>query len=307
MKIITVSPLPSFSLGNDTALCKGQSLRYNFNLQQASYQWSTGNTLNYENISLPGTYWLKVTQSGCSGSDTIKVTYNPSPVVNLGNDTALCEKQTLLLNVVSNNTTYKWQDGSTAASYLVKGAGTFFVIANMNDCTASDTVNIVYKTLPYFSLGKDSFLCTGQPYILSPSISTNASLLWQDGSSTPSFTIQHEGTYFLTAANECGKYTDSVIITTGFCDILMPSGFTPNGDGNNDVFRVKYPFPVRQFRMIIYDRFGEKIFETNDISKGWDGNWKETPNAQGIYVWVISFADVNNKTQQLKGIVTLLR
>ena len=59
--------------------------------------------------------------------------------------------------------------------------------------------------------------------------------------------------------------------------------------------------------MAIFDRFGEKVFETNDITNGWDGTWKGAAALQNTYVWIISFTDVNNKQQQLKGIVTLLR
>jgi gliding motility-associated-like protein len=174
-------------------------------------------------------------------------------------------------------------------------------------------------------------LCTGQQYILKPSINTNANLLWKDGTSAPSFTVIKDGIYFLTATNECGSYTDSVTITTGFCDVIMPTGFTPNSDGINDVFKVRYPFPVKptgftpnsdgindvfkvrypfpvqQFLMVIYDRFGEKVFVTNDMGRGWDGTWKGAPCLQDTYVWVINFIDILNKQQQLKGIVTLLR
>jgi gliding motility-associated-like protein len=87
----------------------------------------------------------------------------------------------------------------------------------------------------------------------------------------------------------------------------MPSAFTPNSDGLNDVFGVKYPFATKSFQMIIYDRWGEKVFETTNIHNGWDGSRKGEPSLQGIYVWVITFTDTNNKPQQLKGTVTLLR
>jgi gliding motility-associated-like protein len=307
MKVVNVYPLPVFSLGNDTALCEGQQLQYNFNLPQAIYKWNTGSTLNTDTINLPGTYWLKVTQMGCISSDTIKVKYNPSPFIMLGNDTTLCEKQTLQLSAYNDNAVYLWQDGSNAPGYLVKSAGTYFVIVNLNNCSASYTINISYEALPFFTLGRDSFLCTGQQYVLQPAINTNANLLWQDGSSAPSYTVIKDGIYFLTATNECGSYTDSVTITTGFCNILMPTAFTPNNDGLDDVFRVKYPFAVKSFNMIIYDRWGEKVFETNNIRDGWDGLRKGEPSSQGIYVWVISFTDTNNKAQQVKGTVTLIR
>ena len=87
----------------------------------------------------------------------------------------------------------------------------------------------------------------------------------------------------------------------------MPDGFTPNGDGLNDIFRVKYPFAVSGFRMQVYNSWGEKVFESSNINIGWDGTWKGEPSVAGIYVWVIRFTDASNKLQQLKGTVTLIR
>jgi gliding motility-associated-like protein len=162
-------------------------------------------------------------------------------------------------------------------------------------------------TIPYFTLGKDTSICEGGQYILQPSVSIAGSFLWQDGSNGASLVVTKEGIYSLTASNQCGTYTDSILISAGFCNILMPTGFTPNGDGLNDIFRVKYPFAVKSFHLLIYNRWGEKVFETNNIREGWDGYWKGELSLQGIYVWVISFTDTNNKAQQLKGTVTLIR
>jgi gliding motility-associated-like protein len=307
LNILNVYPLPSFSLGNDTTLCENQQLHYDFNLQQATYLWSTGNISNSETIHLPGNYWLQVVQNGCAASDTLKVVYQPAPVVTLGNDTTLCEGQTLLLNAYNDEASYLWQDGSTAPSQLVKKPGIYFITANIDNCVASDSIAVDYKALPHFSLGRDTLLCESESYVLSPVITTNALLQWQDGSTGRSFTASKEGVYFLVATNECGSYADSMMITTSFCNIIMPTAFTPNADGLNDIFKVKYPFPVKEFHLMVYNRWGNKVFETNKINEGWDGNYKGEPSIQGSYVWVISFVDINNKPAQLKGIVTLLR
>ena len=307
LSIVHVYPLPSFSLGNDTALCTGQQLAYNFSLMQATYLWSSGSTSKGFTIVQPGMYWLSVTQQGCTDADTIQVTYNPLPLVNLGKDTTLCEPGTLLLKAYNANAGYLRQDGSTAHDYLVTHAGIYKVTATVNSCAASDTIAVNYKALPHFTLGKDTLLCSGEQYILEPSISTSASFLWQDGSAASAYTVTNPGLYYLTATNICGTYSDSISIIAGPCSIMMPSGFTPNGDGLNDVFRVKYHFLVKKFDLIIYDRWGEKVFETTDIGKGWDGTWKGLPALPGAYVWVISLMDNNNKQQQLKGVVTLLR
>ena len=246
-------------------------------------------------------------QNGCAASDTLNVMYQPAPVVNLGNDTTLCEGQTLLLNAYYDKASYLWEDGSTAPSQLLTKAGIYFVTANIDNCVASDSITVDYKALPRFSLGRDTLLCEGESYVLSPLITSNALLLWQDGSNGGSFTASKEGVYFLVATNECGSYTDSIRITTSICNIIMPTAFTPNADGLNDVFKVKYPFPVKEFHLMVYNEWGNKVFETNNINEGWDGSYKGEPSIQGTYVWVISFADINNKSTQLKGIVTLLR
>lgn len=86
----------------------------------------------------------------------------------------------------------------------------------------------------------------------------------------------------------------------------MPNAFTPNKDGVNDVFSIKYPFAVRQLSMVNYNRFG-KIFETSDIRHGWDGTYKDQLQPQGGYVWMISFTDRDGKKQNAKGTMLLLQ
>ena len=143
--------------------------------------------------------------------------------------------------------------------------------------------------------------------MLAPELNTLSALLWQDGRSTPNYTVTTSGLYSLQATNQCGSYADAVTIAAGLCNIEMPSAFSPNGDGVNEVFKVKYPFPVQQFSMIIYNRYGEKIFETNDIFQGWDGVWKGKQQLQGSYIWTINFNGINNRQLALKGTVTLIR
>ena len=92
----------------------------------------------------------------------------------------------------------------------------------------------------------------------------------------------------------------------GVCDITMPSAFTPNRDGLNDVFRVKYPFPVKQFNFNIYNR-GQKIFSSANITKGWDGTYKGQDLPMETYIWTTSLTDTEGKKQTASGTVTLIR
>ena len=315
LKIKVIHPF-TLQLVSEVAVCSGNSTRL-----QASggiaYEW-IGNTAGLNSVTVPDpvatpststTYTVVAHGENQCFSDTaaVYVKVNPTPFVNLGNDTTICEGQTTILKAFTANATYVWQDGSTLPDYTVSKAGRYVVLVNLDNCSASDTINIMQKAIPYFTLGPDSSICSGEAYVLTPSLNTEADLLWQNGSTAPSFAVTHEGMYALTASNKCGSHTDSVTITKGVCNILMPTGFTPNNDGLNDVFRVKYPFSVTRFHFQVTSRWGQKVFETSNIHDGWDGTYKGEPALEGVYVWVISFIDVNGKNQQLMGTVTLIR
>lgn len=303
-------------LAKEAEVCSGKTIQ----LQAAgaqSYQW-IDNTEGLSNTSVANPvasaattmrYTVVGTGEHQCFTDTamIKVTVKPTPVVYLGRDTTICEGQSLHLKSYTNLASYLWQDGSTAADYLVQKPGKYILSVDLNQCSASDTINVMQKAIPWFTLGTDSAICSGQELVLKPNLNTNASLLWQDGSTGPELVITHDGIYQLKATNECGSHSETIRITERSCNILMPNAFTPNGDGINDVFRVKYPFPVSNFHFLITNRWGQTVFETNNIHEGWDGRFKSEPPLAGIYVWVISFTDFNNRSQQLKGTVNLLK
>ncbi|MDH7464375.1 gliding motility-associated C-terminal domain-containing protein [Chitinophagaceae bacterium 26-R-25] len=308
IQVISVFPLPYFSLGNDTTLCTQQVLKYNFNFNNTTYLWSTGSNANNADISQAGEYWLHATtNNGCSFGDTIKVRTIVTPVVNVGNDTTLCEGATKQLNAFYNNASYRWQDGAATAVYLVTRAGTYIVVANIENCKTADTIKIQYNPAPHFTLGNDTTICKGTELTLSPKMNSTVNYVWQDKSTTSTYTVKTDGIYSLTATNQCGTDADSIKIDFALCALNMPNAFSPNGDGSNDIFRVKYIFPVQSFNMTIYNRWGQKVFSSDDIHKGWNGllNGMMAPN--GLYIWTIAITDIDGKAQTQKGSVMLLR
>lgn len=302
-----VYPLPVFSLGSDTILCDKDHLDYNFNLAGASYLWNDGTTSPAHIIKAAGKYWLKVTQQGCSADDTLQVTYKAGPVVSLGSDTTLCEGAAITLNVENAGATYQWQDKSIKSTYTVSKSGIYHATVSLNNCTGSDTVVINYKGKPSFAFNQGSFICNGQQVKLSPIISGAAKYLWQDNSTESSLLIKRSGTYTLTATNECGSYTSSIIVTQGDCELKMPNAFTPNNDGVNDLFRVKYPQFIKLFHMTVFNRFGAKVFETYDVNNGWNGKLNSIDQPIGTYVWTVSLTNNDGIAQTYKGTITLIR
>ncbi|MBS1600445.1 MAG: gliding motility-associated C-terminal domain-containing protein [Bacteroidetes bacterium] len=309
MQVLQVFPLPNFSLSAtaDTILCDNETLSYHFNLPAASYKWSDGNETGIENIHSPGDYWLGVTQNGCTKYDSVHVKLNLSPSVDLGNDTSLCEGSVKQLDATVSNANYLWQDGSTSPIYTVTKSGTYFIRVNLSGCVASDTINVSYLSKPNFTLGKDTFLCEGQQLLLQPVINSQVNYTWQDGSKDSYYVVRNPGLYALNVENLCGYSADSIYVEQGVCKLLMPDAFTPNNDGKNDVFRVKYPFDVKKFNLQIFNRWGQKVFETNNISQGWNGTFAGLDQPVGGYVWFISLLDNSNTKQSASGTVILIR
>jgi gliding motility-associated-like protein len=212
----------------------------------------------------------------------------------------------MLLDATQPNASYQWQDNSTAPTFFVSAPGTYSVRVTMNGCVNTGSVKVAYKNKPRFSLGNDTTLCSGLELILDPGI-RNAAFQWQNGSTSPVFTVKEPGSYQLVATNECGSVQDQIVISKGVCELLMPTAFTPNGDGLNDLFRIKYPGFIKTFSMTLYNRWGEVIFRSSDPTKGWDGKYKGVPQPIGNYVWQIVLTTKDGLNQRATGTVMLIR
>ncbi len=230
----------------------------------------------------------------------------------LGNDTTLCEGETLVLNPNMPNAIYKWQDSSHVATYTVTKAGTYWVRAYFPDygITTSDTIIINYLPLPIINLGSDYKLCQGDTITLNATIN-KGSYLWQDGSTSPISKITQLGYYWVKVTDTTTKCssTDNINVTYSNCNpINIPNSFTPNGDGLNDEFKIVTLAEFSEFKMIIYNRWGELLFESTDKNKGWDGTFKGKFVPYGVYVYLVT-GIIKDTNEQIKrnGTVTLLR
>jgi gliding motility-associated-like protein len=250
------------------------------------------------------TYTFTPQAGQCATGTTLTITVTPGITPIFSPVAAVCSGTTLaaLPTTSTNGITGTWSpplNNTTTTTYTFTPA--------TGQCATPASATIEVNTAPIFTLGKDTFLCSGESILLNPQMNTFANYLWQNGSNAPTYLVQASGTYYLTASNQCGSFTDSVNIGIGLCKLFMPSAFTPNGDGLNDIFRVKYPFPVNNFEMAVYNRWGQKVFETTNISSGWDGTFNGITQPSGTYVWAISVTDAQNTKQTLNGTVVLIR
>gem|GEM_PF-1777939 len=180
-KEVFVTPLPVFDLGPSATLCNGQNLVLDAAVPGGSYVWQDGSTLPGYVVSGPGVYSVTVTANGCSATDGIIVNYNALPVVDLGLDLALCDGETRVLSAATPGGSYVWQDGSTNPTYSVSGPGTYSVQVTVNNCPASDAVDVTYSPDPVVELGADIDACEGETVTLDAT-TPGATYLWSDGS-----------------------------------------------------------------------------------------------------------------------------
>ncbi len=90
-------------------------------------------------------------------------------------------------------------------------------------------------------------------------------------------------------------------------ELIVPNAFTPNGDGHNDVFRIKNPGLVKTFEMRIFNRWGQLMFSTKDPYQGWTGMTGGQISPAGVYVWGIHYTDITGKQSDRRGTVLLVR
>ncbi len=151
---IFIKPTPTPNLGNDTLFCSLPVI-LNANTTANSFLWNNASIGSSLNISTPGKYWVRGTNSnGCSNTDTIQVGLGSSPIVTLGPDTAFCQGGNIHLYAGSGTgNVYTWSTGSTAASITVNSIGTYSVlVTNTIGCQASDVINVTSKAKPTVSL-----------------------------------------------------------------------------------------------------------------------------------------------------------
>jgi gliding motility-associated-like protein len=171
-------------------------------------------------------------------------------------------------------------------------------------CDSVLTTHLVVENKPAPDLGKDTIICNGERLLLSAGSFQN--YLWQDGSTLDHFMVSQPGLYSVTAFNGCGTGVAKINVDVKLCVNYFPNAFTPNRDGKNDFFKITNGFTLKDYHLMVFNRYGAKMFETNEPSKGWDGKFMNEDMEQGGYAWICNFSD-NGVLKTMKGTVLLLR
>ncbi len=308
---ISIINNPTVDLGSDFTFCIGDSaLISSLFDSNYKYTWEDGSTKNSKYIDSPGKYWLTAENKCTQITDTIQIgNLHNLPLLELGNDTSICNYDTLMLSVKNPNYITLWQNGSTNLNQLITKDGTYSVIVtDLNNCKSSDHITVSLIEKPYIDLGDKLSICKETEYELELPFG-KYNYVWQDGSTLNTINVLDEGNYSVSATNECGIYQDSVLIKKigCICDVNVPSGFSPNKDGINDILYIRGNCS-EGVRLYIYDRWGQKVFETDDVTIGWDGkfNGKELNNAVFFYYLSATNSYDGSKIEK-KGNISLIK
>ncbi len=308
--------IPFLFILGDSVICKGNSTTLKMD-RDSIVKWAdiiNPNTILATDSMLTVSPTVTTTYYAYGVSDTVSFTVhvvNP-PIINLGNDTTLCNGDSLLLKANIPYSSYLWQSSSTNSTYNVFTQGTYWVRVTIDSsCIATDTINVNYiSPPPTLNLVKDTTLCDGIP--ISVTIPNGAyNILWYDGDTNNLHILNQAGIYYISISNKCGVVKDSIKLIYKNCDpyvISIPNSFTPNGDGLNDVFKIETLAEFSAFHLYIYNRWGEQIFYSEDKNKGWDGTFKGKAVPMGVYIYLVT-GTIKDTNEQIKinGTVTVLR
>ena len=293
---VTVSPMPQLSVNGGTA-CAGHSITLSASGGN-SYAWSTGTQSNTIVVSPVSNTTYTVTAFGtstlCSVSQTVPVLILTAPQLTINNSPPICRGQSAQL-VVSGFNSYYWSTGDTASSINVSPVVTTIYsvtsVEKATGCISSKTVQVTVNDLPKVNITGDTALCDGEKVVLKASGANQYQ--WSNGITNPTLTtVVNENQLFLLIGTDtqtgCSN-VDSVRLGNSpkCCDIYIPNSFTPNGDGVNEGFSAKSECKFKEFKMYIFDKWGEEIFSSNDITQPWNGYYKGKLCQQDIYVYLI--------------------
>ncbi len=330
---VAVKSLPAVSISAADTVCLNQPVQLSAS-GGVSYSWAPGALLNNPIIPNPvatasATTMYIVTVTGgnnCVNKDSVKITLKALPVFAVTGNVATCVNGKAQL-AASGGTNYLWSPAALLSNATignpvatVPGNTLFQVIVRDSDCNLSDTLftnvttdlvpppvtaaksndmDCVFNSVQLTAGGADS-------YTWSPSTDLNNSTI-ANPVATPAITRQYTVVGTNSTSNCIGTETITVFVKAPAAPkAYIPNAFSPNGDGINDCFRVKDFGTIKIVDIVIYNRYGNLVFQTKNSLECWDGTYKGRPSEPGNYVYYIKV--INDCGEDVKkGNLILLR
>lgn len=304
-----------------------------------TYMWNTNpvsQSATLNNLSV-GTYIVVVTDvNNCSATDTVTLNAHPVPTLSIGEGDEACENEPVSFSVTSDiGTSAVWEfenglvyNGMVHNNVLFNDIGCFDVdvtVTSDEGCSNTQTLSnhLCINPLPYADFSQSKVdITTFSPIVQFWNQSTGeVSVAWEfgDGNSSTDFNPYNEfpddssGTYQIqlvaTSQYGCTDTITSLVVVEEKLLIYVPNTFTPDNDDYNQVFLpiLTQGFDPYNYELLIFNRWGEILFESHDSDVGWNGRYGGKIVQDGTYVWKINVKDKKGIMQQYKGHINLLR
>ncbi len=296
----------------DTSLCANSAgIDLNAVSGYTNYMWQDGTTNMTSHVNTPGTYYVSYDSYCKQHIDTFHVGLQ-SLSFSLGADVSVCSNYEIIAPLSGSDLAYKWFDGSIGNSYSASRTGDYSLTITKGSCEAKDTIHVTFDRLSQNI--PDTFICKETEFSIDLNCirSPGVNVLWNDGSTNPVKTVKDSGTYWVYVSKGDCQILDTVRIVTGHCNCWhnVPSAFTPNGDGLNDIVcpKIQPGCTISSYQFSVYDRWGELVFTSDVPGWGWDGMYKGQPADLGVYMYSLTlFKGVYDKTASESGSITLIR
>jgi len=283
-------------LGPDIGFCEDEIITLQTGWpDDYTFVWSNDESSSSIDVNDGGNYTVDVTSPlGCESSDEVELTEYFYPVVALGPDTAFCFPGSMQLDAGNPLLNHLWSTGDTTQWITVGTSGVYEAMVDNGYCFSDDQVSVVVNPLPTNNLAVDSVICFGlPPYEMTLDAGNAGSTYsWNTNAVQQTININQAGIYSVQVTTAFGCTKNFTINVGEECEgvIWVPNAFTPNGDGINDVFFAKGE-NIEEFKMQIWNRWGELFYESTDINMPWLGQRRDGDYyvENGVYVYRITY------------------
>ncbi|HYG14863.1 MAG TPA: PKD domain-containing protein, partial [Bacteroidia bacterium] len=327
LSILFPKPNPLFAI-NDTDQClKTQDFIFkdSSDIDSGTYTtrwWFSDAVLVKDSLQVQrvfgstGTYdveLLLTSDENCTDSIQRRVVVRPHPNPNFtGLKTYYCMDDTPLplTPTVPGGTFTGLNMVNDTFAPAIPGFDTVRYSITVGECSSDTAKYTRVYPLPVLGLPPDTTLCR-QEFLVFDVTFPGSGYLWQDGSTSPQYTVRNPGLYKVTLFHICDTLTTDINVTylDYDCNYFFPNAFSPNGDFVNDTW-LPYMEDVVEMHLRIFNRWGQMVFESTDLTKGWDGRYMGEPVQDGVYIWKVDLKideSGNLYTHSAAGNLTLLR
>lgn len=294
---VTVSATPNLTVTGGIT-CAGQPFTLNA-LGASSYLWNTGALTSTAVVAPVANSVYTVTGYGtatlCNITKTVQVNVKAAPQLTLNtNYVSLCKGKSTVLSV-SGGSTYVWSDGQTYSAIVITPPTTAIYSVSAleagNGCISTKTILVKVNELPKIKITGDTTLCDGERIVLNASGGNSYQWNTLATSNSIEVTINENALYILNGTNTLTGCSNLDSIRLGnsekCCELYIPNSFTPNEDAINESFGAVSLCDFTDFKMLIFDKWGEQIFSGNAINIKWNGSYKGVLCKQDVYVYLI--------------------